>query len=135
MAIDEKAIIFFDGVCGMCNSFVDWLIVRDKENKFLYAPIQGETYKAHGGKLVIDPALWSIAYLKKDGTFQHASTAVLDILVELGGAWRAMAVFKILPAGFRDLFYRFIARRRYGWFGKMDKCRIPSISERSKFLP
>ena len=36
------------------------------------------------------------------------------------------------PAG--DALYTFVATHRYRWFGRRDACRVPTPSERGRFL-
>ena len=38
-----RPILFFDGVCGLCNRFVDLMLKADSRDRFRYAPLQGET--------------------------------------------------------------------------------------------
>ncbi len=130
-----KPVIFFDGVCAVCNGFVDWIIRRDHDRKFMFAPIQGETFAATGRVLGDDAAEWKIVYQDAKGEYSEASTAVLNILRDLGGGWRLFSGLRIIPAVIRNAVYSFIARHRYKWFGKREKCRIPTPEERAQFLP
>ncbi|MGE0267529.1 MAG: thiol-disulfide oxidoreductase DCC family protein [Candidatus Omnitrophota bacterium] len=135
MGDSRQRIIFFDGVCGLCNTFADWVIKRDSKNIFLFAPIQGQTAKEKLGPLPENSDEWSIIYSNRDQEIKYASTAVLDILRDMGGGWKILSGFSVLPVSFRDWVYRFIAKRRYRWFKKRDVCRIPTQEERHKFLP
>lgn len=135
MTEQSQRLIFFDGVCGMCNRFVDWIIKRDKHNIFYFTPIQGETAQGLIAPLPTNTDEWSIIYRDAEGNFTRASDAVLSILRDMGGGWRLLSVFKILPRDFRDFFYQFVAKRRYKWFPKRSQCRIPTPQEKAKFLP
>ncbi|MBP9854057.1 MAG: DUF393 domain-containing protein [Candidatus Omnitrophica bacterium] len=135
MISNSQKIIFFDGVCGLCNTFVDWIIRRDSKNIFLFAPLQGQTAKEKIGQLPQNTDDWNIIYFNQNNELKYASTAVLDILYDLGGGWKLFSVFSIVPVLFRDWIYRFIARRRYRWFKKRNTCRIPTGDEQKKFLP
>ena len=42
-------ILFFDGVCGLCNRFVDFMLRSDSKDLFRYAPLQGETARCRLG--------------------------------------------------------------------------------------
>lgn len=125
-------IVFFDGVCGLCNKTVDFLIRTDKAKKLRYAPLQGYTAKRLLTKIQIEN-LESVVYYR-DGKYLVSSTAVLRLLLDVGGLWKILSVFLILPAFVRNAVYFFIARRRYKWFGKSDTCRLPSAEERALFL-
>lgn len=128
-------VIYFDGVCGLCNTFVDWVIKRDRRNLFLFAPIQGETGAARLAPLPENTDEWSIIYCNAAGDYSRASDAVLNILRDLGGFWRVLSWFKIVPRDIRDWIYAGVAKRRYRWFKKREQCRLPSPEERAKFLP
>ncbi len=129
----HKPIIFFDGVCGLCNKTVDFIISKDKNREFLYTSLQGQTAK----NLSIqkqNSALQSI--ILKDGeNIYFRSTAVLKILEKLGGLWKTILVLQLIPEFFRDYVYNWIAKNRYEWFGKKDTCRLPTPEEKNYFLP
>ena len=127
-------IVFFDGVCGLCNTSVDFLLARDRRRALRYAPLQGETAAAR-----LDPrdieALKSIVLVDEAGTHRH-STAIVRILWHLGGGWRAAAALVwLIPRPLRNLGYRFLSANRYRLFGQKDACRMPSPDERALFLP
>ena len=126
-------IMFFDGECNLCNGFVDWLVRTDKAGKMKIASLQGETAKELGiaGQ---SSGLNTVVYLR-DGVRFERSTAVLEILRDLGGAWKLASIFFILPRFLRDAIYALIARNRYRLFGRRDTCRLPTPEERQRFLP
>lgn len=129
----SKNIIFFDGVCHLCNSFVDHLIQADRHRIFYYAPLQGPT----AAKLVPEQDrkhLNSVIYLRK-GQLLKESKAALQILIDLGGIYKLFGIFKLVPSKFSDLIYRQIAKNRYAWFGKQDLCRLATPEEKSFLLP
>jgi len=127
-------VIFFDGVCGLCNRFVDFVLRRDPKGLFLFSPLQGETAARR-----LDTA--DIADLKTVVVFDgdrayRKSAAVIRVLGRLGGFWRAAAgLMWIVPRPIRDLGYSWIANNRYAIFGKKETFRLPTAEERSRFLP
>ncbi len=127
-------IIFFDGVCAMCNRFVDLVLRADRRRVFRFAPIQGETAKRLLPPLPADPASWSMVYLDEHGLHDQ-SEASLQVYRRLGGAFRLLSLARLVPRALRDPVYRWIARNRYRWFGRRDTCRVPSAAERERFLP
>src|SRR6202051_4018134 len=125
----QKPIVFFDGVCHLCNGFVDQVISRDHRAHFQFASLQGET----AGKFLTaeeSQALETIILLDAKGTKYKRSTAVLRILTQLGGFYRIFALGYLIPAGLRDWIYAGTARNRYSWFGQRDLCRLPTPEER-----
>ncbi len=147
----RQAILFFDGVCGLCNRFVDFVLRADRQHRFRYSPLQGETARRlldqaggreagsapPGGREPGTPQacdLRSFIFLDTDRRFEQSS-AVLHALIRLGGAWRLFAVLYVFPRPVRDFVYRVVARNRYRWFGRRDACRMPTPEERDRFLP
>ena len=131
----DRPIVFFDGVCGLCNRFVDWVIVRDRRGRFVFAPLQGATARAMGVEpRTADPGRWTIVLVDGSGV-RERSDAVLAVAVALGGGYRVAAVLRWIPRPVRDWVYDRIARRRYRFFGKREACRMPSAAERDRFLP
>jgi predicted DCC family thiol-disulfide oxidoreductase YuxK len=129
-----KPIIFFDGVCGMCNRFVDVMLTADRRQQFLFAPLQGETAAKMLPPLDEKPEEWSLIYLDETGIHDQFD-ASLEIYRRLGGMWRLLALFRYVPRSIRTPAYRVIARNRYRWFGRRDACRFPTAAERTRFLP
>jgi predicted DCC family thiol-disulfide oxidoreductase YuxK len=127
-------VIFFDGVCGLCNRFIDFVIRRDRGAVFRFAPLQGETAR---GRLpdsdvreINTMVLW-----EEQGVFRK-STAAVRILIRLGGVWRVIGgALRLVPRPLRDAGYSLVARYRYAIFGKKETCRMPTPAERARFLP
>ncbi len=130
---DSRPIVFFDGVCGLCNRTVDFVLRRDRRRTFRFAPLQGEAARRR-----LDPrdiaSLDTIVLIDEAGTHRRSS-AVVRILLQLQGIWRlGGCLLWLIPRPVRDLGYRLIAARRYRWFGKRDTCRLPTPEERDRFL-
>lgn len=136
--MSEENIIFFDGVCGLCNRTVDFVLREDRARSFLFSPLQGETFRSiardHPETLNSD----AIVVLRRDSgkeVLLQRSEAVLYILDNLPGyRWVAWIGFRF-PARIRDALYRAIAATRYRIWGKRDSCRLPAPEERTRFLP
>ena len=131
--IENKKIIFYDGLCAMCNRFIRILITLDEKEKFLLAPLQGKNGKILQKKFSkelkgIDSVIF---YNKKVYT---KSSAIINILSELGGIYKLAYIFNIIPSFISDSIYDYIARNRFQWFGKLDKCPMPEKKNISRFL-
>ncbi len=133
MSASENHIIFFDGVCNLCNGFVDWLIRRDSKKFLRYAPLQGQTASQRLPEKDLTD-LKSVIYFHH-GRFFSQSDAVLMILWDLGGIWRWTRVLWIIPRAIRDWVYLWVAQNRYLWFGTRETCRLPTPEEKALFLP
>lgn len=126
--------VYFDGVCGLCNRVVDFVISRDPRGVFRFAPLQGNT--AHR-RLPADDldSLETLVVTTGAGTFRR-SAAVVRILWRLAPHWRLLGgLLWLIPLPLRDLGYRIVSKSRYRLFGKRETCRLPTEEERSRFLP
>jgi predicted DCC family thiol-disulfide oxidoreductase YuxK len=144
-------VVFFDGICGLCNGFVDFALARDRKGVFRFATLQGETFAAAMGAAGLAPETpqggaagaeggtdgeWMKSIVLWDHRgFHRKSDAALRVIASLGGVWRLSGVLWAIPRPMRDLVYDYIARNRYRWFGKRETCRMPAPSERARFLP
>jgi predicted DCC family thiol-disulfide oxidoreductase YuxK len=127
-------VIFFDGVCGICNRFIDFVIARDRAAIFRFAPLQGETARERLPEADLRDLNTMILW-EEQGVFRK-STAAARILIRLGGVWRVIGTaLKLVPRPLRDAGYSLVARYRYWIFGKKETCRIPTPAERARFLP
>src|SRR5262245_42791589 len=133
-SLHEHPIVFFDGVCVLCNGIVDRALRADRAGTLRFASLQGETARRLLTAPPADPETWSMLYLDEHG-LQVQSDALLAVLRRLGGWWRLLALGALVPRALRDRFYRVIARNRYGWFGRHAVCRVPTEAERARFLP
>ena len=131
LAVDP--IVFFDGVCGLCSAFVDFLFKYDQRAIFKVATLQGKIAADELKDLPEAKNIKSIV-LKDEKGIHLRSSAVLKILTRLGGVWTLTYPFFLVPTPIRDWIYEFIAKNRYEWFGKKETCRIPTAEERSRFL-
>jgi predicted DCC family thiol-disulfide oxidoreductase YuxK len=127
-------IIFFDGVCNLCNRFVQFIIKHDEKSQFKFASLQSEAARSMlPENFWADKKLSSVVLLEEGKTFSR-STAALHILRRLGGLWKMMYVFIILPPVICNLVYDVIAKNRYRWFGKRESCMIPVPELKDRFL-
>lgn len=127
-------LIYYDGLCGLCDRFVRFVLARDRRKCFRFAPLQGETARVRLPHLA-NPETSSTVILEDEGQFRIRSDAALAILAALGGGWRSAALLRVIPRPIRDAVYDWIARHRSRWFGRREECRIPGPDERERFLP
>lgn len=133
--VRQPAVILFDGVCNLCNGFVQFVINHDSGGHFRFTSLQSEV----GQKLLAQYSTTvaatpeTVILIEQGQLFTH-STAVLRILRGLGGAWQLLYVAMILPRALRDALYRFVARHRYQWFGQQESCMLPTPELAQRFL-
>jgi predicted DCC family thiol-disulfide oxidoreductase YuxK len=139
-APDETAgphtpVILFDGVCGVCNTWVDAVLIRDKRARYRFAALQS----AIGQRALAAVGLprdysESIVLVDRDGVHLR-STAAAKVGQGLGGVWWLLGTLALLcPRTIRDAVYRLVAANRHSWFGRSDTCRVPTTDERSRFI-
>lgn len=130
-------IIFFDGVCNLCNRFIDFAIKRDKNNEIKYSSLQSEfaVEFLRNYNITIDIEKLGTIYFFTDGKMYNKSTAILKIVSHFGGVYPFFSKILIhINKRFRDFMYNSIAKNRYNFFGKKDTCRMPTKEERNKLL-
>lgn len=128
----DQVVLFFDGFCGLCNGFVDFLLPKNQRQLLKFATLQGDYSKTQ-----LDSSLresLDTVVLKVNDKIYLKSSAALVSLKYIGGIWGALALFLIIPKPIRDFFYDLIARNRYQWFGKKESCRIPTENEKAQFI-
>lgn len=129
----EQSIILFDGVCNLCNAFIQFVIKRDQADQFIFASLQSEEGKKILEKNNNANTLYSFI-LVENGKVYDRSTAVLRVSRKLKGLWPLLYGFIYLPKFIRDRVYNFIAKNRYQWFGRKNVCMTPTPGLKAKFL-
>ena len=129
-----KKIIFYDGHCNLCNGFVNAIIKLDKKSIFLFAPLNGNHAKNLLKKNKIKNTTIDSVVLFNNNSISYKSKAVIEILISLGGIYRGLVITKIIPRAILDWLYDIVAKNRYSWFGKHDRCMVPDKKIISKFL-
>ena len=124
----------FDGVCNLCNGFVQFVIERDPSGRFQFAALQSEAARrvlaAHDAP---NPLADSVV-LTEEGRVYTGSTAALRIARGLRFPWPLAGVLLAIPRPLRDGIYAGVARRRYRWFGRREQCMVPTAATRSRFI-
>jgi predicted DCC family thiol-disulfide oxidoreductase YuxK len=134
IAAQENPVLFFDGVCGLCNRFVSLLFLIDRGKVFKVATLQG-SFASQRLPKDISERLNSLVVLSESGEILTKSRAVLFVLRRMGGIWRLLGFLgSVLPAVIADGVYDVISKNRYKAFGKLDTCRAPTADEKSRFL-
>ena len=133
--MSHKPVIFFDGICNLCNAAVQFTIKHDKKGFFRFTALQGEYAQSALPKFKVDlKSMNSILLLENDQLYTKSSAA-LRIAKRLNGLWPLLYGFIIVPKFIRDYFYDVIAKNRYKWWGRQESCWVPTPELKSKFLP
>ncbi|MEP6741697.1 MAG: thiol-disulfide oxidoreductase DCC family protein [bacterium] len=138
-ASDINPIVLYDGVCGLCNRLVQFVLKHDRKDVFRFASLQSELASALLQRHGRDPHDLDTVYVIVDHaqpteSLLARSDAILFLLRRLGGIWKLAALGNILPRRLRDAAYKLVARNRYRLFGKYESCMLPEPRHRAKFL-
>lgn len=133
-AADRHAVILFDGVCNLCNGAVNFIIDHDPAGYFKLAALQSEAARPLLEEHGLSADVLDSLVLIEEGRAYQRSTAALRIVGRLRGPWPLLRVFLAVPRPLRDAVYDWVATNRYDWFGRRDKCRVPTPELRERFL-
>jgi len=130
----NRHVIIFDGVCNLCHGTVNFIIKRDPKGLFAFTPMQSEIAQDLIEKYAAPKIRFDTFLLIKNGACYYRTDAAMEIAKDLSGFWYLFLVFRVLPIGIRDCFYRVFARNRYSLFGRKDVGMVPTADVKSRFL-
>jgi predicted DCC family thiol-disulfide oxidoreductase YuxK len=130
---EKRTIVFFDGVCNLCSSFVK-MILRFEKNETIYFCSLQSPFAMQNLKNRIDVNNLNTVYFWKNEKLYSKSSAIIEIFKTINSWGFVLMIFLILPKVIRDKLYDFIARNRYLWFGKSEKCMIPDKRVIHRFI-
>jgi predicted DCC family thiol-disulfide oxidoreductase YuxK len=138
-ASDTHPIVLYDGVCGLCNRLNQFLLKRDRNDRFRFASLQSDfatkLLARHGADSNdLDTVYVVLDHGQPGERLLMRSEAILYTLTHLNGIWKLAAIARVLPRALRDAVYGVIARNRYRVFGKHESCLLPEPGHRRKFL-
>lgn len=136
---ETNPVVLYDGVCGLCNRLVQFILKRDVHDRFRFASLQSEfaatLLKRHGAdSRDLDTLYVVIDHGQPSERVLMRSDAILHVVRTLGGIWKLAGAGRLLPKALRDGMYRIVARNRYRVFGKHESCMLPAPQHRQKFL-
>ena len=130
----EHPILLFDGVCNLCDSFVQFIIRHDPQAVFRFTPLQSETGQYFLKEAGFPTEELSTVVLVYQGKYYTHSDVPLQVVRYLPGWWSLLYGLSIIPKSIRDAIYNWVARNRYRWFGKQESCMMPTPEIKSRFL-
>lgn len=128
-------VVLYDGVCGLCHRAVAWLLKRDRDHRFHFAPLQGDTAARLRALYPDIPTDLSTVVYVEDGRVHLRGKAFLHAAHHLSRPWRWAYHLRWMSAFLIDPFYWMVARTRYRIFGKHDTCKVPDVADRARLLP
>jgi len=129
----NKHIVFFDGDCGVCNFWVQWILEKDKNDQFMFASLQSDFGQQFLSERGLETKEFNTMYLWKPQHYYFIkSRAVLKIADLLGGIYKLSFVGKIFPSFLSDKVYDLISRNRMKLANQ--KCYLPDQQQKKKFI-
>lgn len=129
----NKYIVFFDGECGVCNFWVQWILERDKKDQFMFASLQSDFGQQFLADRNLNTLVLDTMYLwKPDEYFLSRSQAVIKIASLLGGFYRLLSIARMFPTSFGDKIYSKVSENRMQL--SFQKCFLPDLNQKRKFI-
>jgi len=132
--IPSQSIVFFDGVCNLCNGFVQFVLKNEAHSHFVFCSLQSE-FANHffKEKNFVSTGIDSVIVFENNH-FYIESEAAFKIISKFKWPYRAFGIFAILPDFINNFIYKLIARYRYKIFGKTNVCWVMSNNYKERFL-
>ena len=132
--VQQHPVLLFDGVCNLCNGWVQLVIRNDPEGRFRFAALQSEKGQELLKQYGLPHEQFTTLVFIENGKVYTRSSAALRIAKQLNGAWPLLYAFSVVPAFLRDGVYNLVAGNRYAWFGKQESCMLPTPELKARFL-
>lgn len=134
--MEPRHILFYDGVCGLCDRLVQFVLRHDARARFGFAALQSDVAARELGRFGKDPRdLDTVYVLGSDGQLRQKGRAIVFVLRQLGAPWSWLGgAVALWPWRLVDWAYDRVAHSRYRLFGRYDACRLPTAEERARFL-
>ncbi len=125
-------IIIYDGVCGVCNNWVQFILKNNPDPEIRFVSFQSKVSKPYREKFEI-VNMDSLLLIENEKCYRQ-STAILKIFKLLNSNWKYIYSFIYIPRVIRDFFYNHISKNRYFLMGKRENCKILTSKDKSFFL-
>jgi predicted DCC family thiol-disulfide oxidoreductase YuxK len=136
----SNPIVLYDGVCGLCNRLVQFVLKNDRNGVFRFASLQSKLAE----QILVRHRLRSesletvyvvLDYGLAEERLLSRLQAVVYVLQQMSRPLVYVSVIlRVLPAPIQKFLYGLIARNRYRVFGRHETCPLPDSATRSKFL-
>jgi predicted DCC family thiol-disulfide oxidoreductase YuxK len=138
-SVDGAHLVLYDGVCGLCNRLLQFLLARDRRAVFVFASLQSAIGRSTVERFGGNPDELSSFFVVSNFRTARARLvgrghAALFVAGQLGWPWKAAVVFRVIPRAVLDRLYDVVARNRYRLFGRFDRCLMPRPEYRRRFI-
>ena len=132
--MQTKAVILFDGICGLCTWSVQFIINHDSKHHFKFTSLQSVEGRRFIAAHDVSIETVDSIILIEGSRYLIKSSAAIRVFQQLPGWWSLLSILTIIPQPIRDWCYDLIARNRHNWFGKVNKCALPLNVDHNRFL-
>lgn len=127
--------VVFDSDCVLCSRWVHLILRHEQAHDIVFV----SAWSKQGAKLGVEHGLsqsdLDATYLFIDeGRGLVRSDAGLALLARLRAPWRFLSWLRAVPRPLRDWVYDVVARNRYRWFGRAERCFVPPPSMAHRFI-
>ncbi|MFK3723006.1 thiol-disulfide oxidoreductase DCC family protein [Pseudomonas monteilii] len=129
-----ETVVLYDGVCKLCNGVVRFLLRNDPQARLRLATVQspeGQALLAWAG--LPQQHFNTVAVIRDDQVWVR-SDAFFELVPQLSSRWHWLKIFQYVPKAVRDAVYDLVARHRYRWFGRYERCQVPDARDQGRFL-
>lgn len=133
VSCSTQPLIIFDGVCNLCNKWINLVLKYDKQKQFYFSTLQGKTAMSLLNELPYLNAMQSVMLIDNNKIY-YKSRAIVEICKRLGFPFNIFYVLIIIPPFLRNAVYDLIAKKRYSWFGKKNQCMVPTENVKIRFI-
>jgi len=130
----NQSIVFFDGVCNLCNGFVQFVLTHEKNQTFQFCSLQSDFAKDFFKQHQFETVHIDSVIVYKNQQFYIQSEAAFKVIEELKWPYKAFLIFKVFPKFINNFVYKNIAKYRYKIFGKSDTCWVIKPEHKQRFL-
>lgn len=133
----KSPILIIDGVCSLCNHTLNMVLRYERKPWILFTANQlqaGRNILSQFGLKENEIDTVCIYFPDQHKLLVRSDAALFLATRVMRFPWPLLGAGYLFPLFLRDLFYNFVAKRRYRWFGKRESCRMPLPEEKNRFL-
>jgi predicted DCC family thiol-disulfide oxidoreductase YuxK len=130
----NQTVLLFDGVCNLCNGFVNFVIKRNRDGNIKFSSLQSPFGQKVSELYQLPKKDFETLVFLDNGNCFLRSTAVLKLAQKLGGFWKFFYIFIVIPTPIRDFVYNRVSKNRYKIFGKKETCMVPNKNLEARFI-
>lgn len=131
---DSAGIVLYDGVCKLCNGWVNFILHHDRHHRVRLAAVQTEKGRELLVAAGLSPDEINTIVLMHNGKVYLRAAAIFRVMKWLPFPWRCFGVLRFFPKGISNRCYDLIAQNRYRLFGRYSEYQQPRADHPGRFL-